>query len=82
MAIWDAMRRRRDHPRRSGSRRSSPASARATNLGPMLACLEVACRHRGFLQRMLPSPYRSLDAKAAARVVIEAIEAAGILPVD
>jgi 4-hydroxy-tetrahydrodipicolinate synthase len=45
----------------------------------MLACLEVICRHRGLLERMLPPPLRSLD-DATARRVIEAAEAAGLVP--
>ena len=47
--------------------------------GPMLACLEVACRHRGLLQRMLPAPLRPLEAPAARRVV-SVLEAVGVLP--
>jgi dihydrodipicolinate synthase/N-acetylneuraminate lyase len=53
--------------------------ARATGFGPMLACLEVLCRHRGFLDRMLPKPLRPLEAEAARRVVAVA-EAVGVLP--
>ena len=53
--------------------------ARVTGFGPMLACLEVLLRHRGFLDRMLPSPLRPLDA-AAARRVVEAAEAVGLVP--
>ena len=53
--------------------------ARAMTLGPTLACLEAACRHRGFLDRMLPKPLRSLTPEVA-REVVAAIEAAGILP--
>ena len=54
--------------------------ARATGFGPMLACLEVICRHRGLLTRMLPAPLRPLDAETARRV-IEVVEAVGVLPV-
>ena len=40
-----------------------------TTLGPMLACLEVACRHRGILDRMLPQPLRSVDEAVASRII-------------
>ena len=78
VAIWDAM---RDGDTASAFRLQGQFSrlGSATNLGPMLACLEVACRHRGLLGKMLPSPYRSLDQAAAAKVV-RAIEAAGLVP--
>ncbi|MDB5353282.1 MAG: dihydrodipicolinate synthase/N-acetylneuraminate lyase [Planctomycetota bacterium] len=78
VAIWNAM---RDNEISEAFRLQSQFSrlGRATNLGPMLGCLEVACRHRGLLQRMLPSPYRSLDDVAAKRV-IEAIEDVGMVP--
>ncbi len=52
---------------------------RAMGFGPMHACLEVACRHRGFLNRMLPAPLRPLD-EATARRVIEVFDAVGVLP--
>ena len=52
---------------------------RAMTFGPMLACLEALCRHRGFLDRMLPAPLRSLD-QSTARRVVEAAESAGLLP--
>ena len=51
--------------------------ARITGFGPMLACLEVMCRERGFLNRMLPAPLRSLD-QTTAHKVIEAMHALGI----
>jgi dihydrodipicolinate synthase/N-acetylneuraminate lyase len=79
VAIWDAMQDneigRAFHLQAQFSRLGA-----ATNLGPMLACLEVACRHRGFLERMLPAPYRSLGADDA-RKVVKAIEAAGSMPI-
>lgn len=53
--------------------------ARATGFGPMLACLEVFCRHRGLLERMLPRPLRSLGPDDAKRVV-EVLESVGVLP--
>jgi len=55
--------------------------SRAMTLGPYQACLEVACRHRGWLERMLPKPLRPLTPDVA-RQVIAAIEAAGILPAE
>jgi 4-hydroxy-tetrahydrodipicolinate synthase len=53
--------------------------ARATGFGPMLACLEVLCRQRGLLQRMLPPPLRSLDKEMAQRVM-DLAEVVGVLP--
>jgi dihydrodipicolinate synthase/N-acetylneuraminate lyase len=78
VAIWDAM---EAGDFSEGFRLQGQFSrlGRATNIGPMLACLEVACRHRGLLDKMLPSPYRSLEPATANRV-IEAIEAAGMVP--
>ena len=78
VAIWDAMR-DGDTARAFALQGQFSRLGSATNLGPMLACLEVACRHRGLLQCMLPSPYRSLDDATAARVAA-AIEAAGLVP--
>lgn len=52
---------------------------RALNLGPSLACLEVACRHRGYFDRMLPAPLRALE-DTTARRVIQCIEEVGYLP--
>ncbi|WP_422929542.1 dihydrodipicolinate synthase family protein [Singulisphaera sp. PoT] len=78
VALWDAAR-AGDAERAFRLQSQFARLARATGLGPMLACLEVMCRHRGLLDRMLPAPLRSLDADAASRV-IEAIEAVGMLP--
>lgn len=47
--------------------------------GTMHACLDVACRHRGFLDSMLPKPLQALDEATAARVV-ELFDAVGVLP--
>ena len=78
VAIWDAS--RADDAERAFRLQSQfSKAARATSFGPMLACLEALCRHRGFLTKMLPAPLRSLDEATAARVVAAA-EAAGILP--
>ena len=78
VAIWDAA--RADDAERTFRLQSQFSRvARATGFGPMLACLEVLCRGRGLLDRMLPPPLRSLD-EASARRVVEAAEAAGLLP--
>jgi 4-hydroxy-tetrahydrodipicolinate synthase len=80
VAIWDAT--RADDAARAFRLQSQFSRiARATSFGPMLACLEALCRHRGFLDRMLPAPLRSLDA-ATSRRVVEVAEAAGFLPRD
>ena len=78
VAIWDAME-SLDYDRAYQLQGQFSRLGAATNLGPMLACLEVACRHRGLLERMLPAPYRSLSPSDADRV-IEAIESVGFLP--
>jgi dihydrodipicolinate synthase/N-acetylneuraminate lyase len=78
VAIWEAA--REDDAERAFRLQSQLSRlARATGFGPMLACLEVMCRHRGFLQRMLPAPLRPLDAETARRVV-EVLESVGVLP--
>ncbi len=78
VAIWDAA--RSDDAERSFRLQSQFSKiSRATGFGPLLACLEVLLRHRGWLNRMLPAPLRSLDA-ATARAVVEAAETAGWLP--
>jgi 4-hydroxy-tetrahydrodipicolinate synthase len=80
VAIWDAT--RADDAARAFRLQSQFSRiARATSFGPMLACLEALCRHRGFLDWMLPAPLRSLDA-ATSRRVVEVAEAAGLLPRD
>jgi 4-hydroxy-tetrahydrodipicolinate synthase len=55
--------------------------ARITGFGPVLACLEVACRHRGVFDRMLPRPLRPISPEVAERV-IAILEAEGFLPED
>jgi 4-hydroxy-tetrahydrodipicolinate synthase len=78
VAIWEAA--RADDSERAFRLQSQLARlARATGFGPTLACLEVMCRHRGFLQRMLPAPLRPLDAEAA-RGVVAVLESVGALP--
>ncbi len=78
VAIWDAV---RGDEAEEAFRLQSQFSrlARVTGFGPMLACLEAICRHRGFLERMLPAPLRSLD-EATAKRVVDAVEALGVLP--
>jgi 4-hydroxy-tetrahydrodipicolinate synthase len=44
-----------------------------------LACLEAVLRHRGWLERMLPSPLRPLAHDEAARVG-QLLDALGVLP--
>ncbi len=78
VATWSAAR-DGDHGRAAQLQAQLTRVARAMTLGPMLACLEVACRHRGLLGRMLPAPLRSLEPSAASRVVA-ALEEAGIPP--
>lgn len=78
VATWDAAR-AGDAERAFRLQSQFSRVARATGFGPMLACLEALCRHRGFLDRMLPPPLKSLD-DATARRVVEAAEAAGWLP--
>ncbi|CAN5799998.1 hypothetical protein BH23PLA1_BH23PLA1_36060 [soil metagenome] len=53
--------------------------SRLAGFGPMHACLEAACRHRGLLDRMLPAPLRSLNVDAARRIA-ELIDEVGALP--
>lgn len=78
VALWDAAR-CGDSARAFRLQAQFLRLARVTAYGPMHACLEVICKHRGFLGRMLPSPLHSLDAETAARVV-EAVDAVGVLP--
>ncbi len=78
VAIWDAME-AGDHARAFRLQGQFTRLGRAVNLGPTLAGLEAACRHRGWLERMLPDPYRSLDQATTLRVV-QAVEDVGILP--
>lgn len=52
---------------------------RLTGFGPMLACIEALCRHRGLLERMLPPPLQSLDNESARRI-IDVAELIGVTP--
>lgn len=47
--------------------------------GPVLACLEAACRHRGLFVRMLPRPLRSLD-ETTSRRVAQVLDEVGSTP--
>ena len=78
VATWDAAR-AGDAERAFRLQSRFSRVARTTGFGPMLACLEALCRHRGLLDRMLPPPLKSLD-EATARRVVEAAEAAGLMP--
>ncbi len=80
VAIWDAA--RADDAERAFRLQSQLTRlARVTGFGPMLACLEVLCRHRGLFDRMLPPPLRSLDSEPAQRV-IDVAEVVGVLPAE
>jgi 4-hydroxy-tetrahydrodipicolinate synthase len=80
VAIWEATR-AGDFGRAFQLQSRFSRLGRATEFGPMHACLEVMCRHRGLLERMLPSPLRPLEAEIARRVV-EVVEEVGLLPGD
>ncbi len=78
VALWDAA--RADDAERAFRLQSQFSRlGRALGFGGQHACLEAACRHRGLLKRMLPSPLRSLDAATAQRV-IDVFESVGVLP--
>jgi dihydrodipicolinate synthase/N-acetylneuraminate lyase len=79
VALWDAAR-NRDHERTFELQAQFSRLAQITGFGPPLACLEVACRHRRLLQRMLPAPLRALDAETARRVE-EVLDRVGVFPV-
>lgn len=80
VAIWTAAR-QGARARASRLQEQWMRLGHTTTLGPMLACLEVACRHRGILDRMLPHPLRSVDESVASRI-IEMIDEIGFLPED
>jgi 4-hydroxy-tetrahydrodipicolinate synthase len=80
VALWDAAR-AGDAERAFSLQSKLTRLARITAFGPNLACLEIACRHRGLLDRMLARPLRSLDATAADRVVA-ILEEVGVLPAE
>ncbi|GAC1469808.1 MAG: dihydrodipicolinate synthase family protein [Isosphaeraceae bacterium] len=78
VAIWDAAR-AEDTQRAFRLQAQFLRIARATTFGPMHACLEVICKHRGLVERMLPSPLRPLDRETARRI-IEVVDQVGVLP--
>ena len=78
VAIWKAVK-EEDGERAFGLQSQFSRLASVVGFGPMLACLEAMCRHRGLLQKMLPAPLRSLDPETTRRVV-EAIDRIGFLP--
>jgi 4-hydroxy-tetrahydrodipicolinate synthase len=78
VATWDAAR-GGDAERAFRLQSQFQRLARATGFGSFHACLEVMMRHRGFLDRMLPSPLRPLDPETARRVV-DVVESVGALP--
>ncbi len=78
VAIWDAA--RADDAERAFRLQSQLTRlAHATGFGPTLACLEVLCRHRELLDRMLPPPLHSLEPEMALRVA-DVAEIVGVLP--
>jgi 4-hydroxy-tetrahydrodipicolinate synthase len=78
VAQWDAAR-RKDPARSYHLLVQAMRLGRITGFGPNHACIEVACRHRGLLERMLPRPLCSLNAETARRVV-EVLESEGVTP--
>jgi dihydrodipicolinate synthase/N-acetylneuraminate lyase len=78
VAIWDAAR-GDDADRAFRLQSQLTRLAQSTGFGPMLACLEVLCRHRGLLDRMLPPPLRSLEPELAQRVM-DVAEVVGVVP--
>lgn len=78
VAIWEAAR-ADDLGRAARLQSQFSRLGRAMSFGPMHACLDAACRHRGLLETMLPRPLRPLDPDAAARV-IAVFEEVGVLP--
>lgn len=78
VALWDAAR-SGDDAKAFRLQNQLTRLGRCLELGPMLACLEAACRHRGFFNRMLASPAASLDELTTRRLIRE-IELVGVLP--
>ena len=78
VAIWDAAR-SCDAARSFRLQTQLTRLARVTGFGTMHAALEVLCRHRGYFDRMLPPPLRSLDPETARRV-IDVADLVGVLP--
>ncbi len=80
VAIWESTR-SGDLTRSSQLQHQWLRLAHTTSLGPMLACLEVACQHRGILDRMLAHPLRRVDEAVADRIV-QLIDEVGHLPAE
>jgi 4-hydroxy-tetrahydrodipicolinate synthase len=78
VALWEAAR-SDDGERTFALQAQFSRLAQITGFGSQLACLEIACRHRRLLQRMLPAPLRALDTETAKRVA-EVIERVGARP--
>jgi len=78
VAIWDSAR-AGDDARSFRLQSQMTRLARLTGLGTMHACLEALCRHRGYFDRMLPPPLRSLDPETARRVA-DVADVVGVLP--
>ena len=68
VAIWDAA--RGDDAERAFRLQSQfcPAAPRRPAFGPMLACLEVICRHRGLAQADAPGAAAVARRETASRV--------------
>ncbi len=68
VAIWDAVK-AGDAARAERLQTQFSRQGMAMTLGPMLACLDAAGRHRGLFRSMLPPPLRALDDATASRVI-------------
>ncbi len=79
VAIWDAVR-VEDAERAFRLQSQLTRLARVLGFGTMHAGVEQLCRHRGFFERMLPPPLRSLDPETARRVD-DVADLVGVLPV-
>lgn len=78
VAIWDAVR-RDDGSTAYHLQKQWLQLAHTTSLGSFLGCLEVSCRYRGVLDRMLAHPLRSVE-EPVARQILEQIDRVGYLP--
>ncbi len=78
VALWDAAR-SGDAGRAFLLQSQFTRIGRAMAFGSMHSCLEVAMKHRGLLDRMLPAPVRSAD-EATTRRVIDVLDSVGVQP--
>lgn len=78
VAVWEAAR-GADWERAGRLQARFSRLGAALTLGPMLACLDAAGRHRGLFPSILPPPLRPLD-EATARRVVQIFDAAGWEP--